>query len=120
MITRGAAQDLRDIAADSNARWGPVRAKAYIQDLRAGIQFIADRPEAIPGRSRLTGTSGLRLHRVRNRYIAFKPVTADRIAITSILHERMDVTTHLNALQSRTESDLGTLRAMLLRDLYKR
>ena len=115
-ITPEAARHLRDIARWSADRWGAARARLYIEDLRAGFAFIAGKPQAIPGRSRLTGPADLRLYRVRQHYIVFASVAEDHVAIIGILHERMDVPVHLESLQARTAAALDELRSLDLRN----
>ena len=116
-ITLEAAHHLRDIARWGADRWGVAQARSYLEDIRRGFEFIAQRPHAISQRSRLTGPGNLRLHRVRNHYVVFAFVTDDHIAIAGVLHERMDVPAHLEVLQARTETALDELRLLDLRNL---
>ena len=116
-ITPEAARHLRELAQWSADRWGLAQARSYLEDLRDGFEFIAQRPQAILQRSRLTGPGNLRLHRVRNHYVVFTFVADDHLAIVGVLHERMDVPAHLEALQSRTEAALDELRMLDLHNL---
>ncbi len=104
---------------DGTAQWGRARAYAYFEDMRASFQYIADRHDALPRRTRLTGVSGLSLHRVGSHYVVFKLIAEGEVAITGILHQHMDVSTHLQALKSRADKELGDMRAMILRDMFK-
>lgn len=118
-MTPLAARHVRKIARDSQAQWGKSRAITYIAALQASFQHIADRHDAIPKRTRLTGRLNLRLHRTGSHYIAFVVLNSDHVAITSILHERMDVSTRLQELQARTDKQVGDIRAQILRDQFK-
>ncbi|WP_443751150.1 type II toxin-antitoxin system RelE/ParE family toxin [Asticcacaulis solisilvae] len=116
-ITTEAAHHLREIARWGADRWGVARARSYLEDLRAGFEFIAQRPQAVPQRTRLTGPANLRLHRVRNHYVVFTLVTDAHVVIVGVLHERMDVPARLEALQARTQIGLDELRVLDLRNL---
>jgi plasmid stabilization system protein ParE len=118
-ITPLAGEHMRNIAREGIRRWGIAQALAYAEQLERGFQHIADRHDAFPKRPRLTGASGLRLHRVGRHYIVFVVLTPDHVAITAVLHDHMDVPARLREVQSLTEQQVGDIRAGLLRSMMK-
>ena len=118
-ITPIAAEHMRQIADDSRQRWGKLRAIAYVSDLRSGFQHVADRHDTLPKRTRLTGSLKLGLHRVGRHYIVYTVLTTNDVAITAVLHERMDVSTRLQELHAHTAQQVGDIRARLLRSQFK-
>lgn len=118
-ITSLAAEHLRQIADDSRQRWGKLRAISYVSDLRSGFLHIADRHGSLPKRTRLTGSLKLSLYRVGSHYIAYTVLTESDVAITVVLHERMDVSTRLQDLHAHTAKQVGDIRARLLRSQFK-
>lgn len=114
-----AMADLRRIAMDTRRQWGKDQALKYVAEMQEGFQHIADRHDALPQHSRLTGASKLRLHRIASHYICYLIMTPDLIIITGMLHERMDIPARLRELQTLTENDIGDLRAKLLRDMLR-
>lgn len=100
-------------------RWGQRRTYDYVRELYAGFQHIADRHDTLPKRTRLTEALKIQLHRVGSHYIAFVVLAPDVVAITSILHQRMDVSTRLRELQALTDEEVGDMRAAFLRSMFK-
>jgi plasmid stabilization system protein ParE len=119
ILTPTALKDLRRIGSEGRARWGAERNATYMRDLKRGFQHIADRHDALPERPKLTGASGLRLHRVGRHYIVFVVLTPDHVAITSVLHDHMDVPARLREMQALTDIEVGDVRAEVLRSLLK-
>lgn len=117
-ITPLAGEHMRSIARDGIRRWGIAQALAYTEQLERGVQHIADRHHALPERAKLTGASGLRLHRVGRHYIVFIVLTPDHVAITSVLHDHMDVPARLREMQALTDKQVGDVRAELLRSFW--
>ncbi len=88
--------------------------------LRKGLQYIADHHARLPDKSRLTGLARLNLYAVGSHYVVFVVLTEGEVAITTVLHQHMDVSTRLRELQGRTANEIGDLRAGLLREQLKR
>ncbi len=99
--------------------WGQRRTYDYVRELYAGFQYVADRHDALPKRTRLTVALKIQMHRVGSHYIAFVVFTPDVVAITSILHQHMDVSTRLRELQALTDKEVGDMRAAFLRSMFK-
>ena len=99
--------------------WGRRRTYRYVRELYAGFQHIADRHDTLPKRTRVTGASKIQLRRVGSHYIACVILAPDLVAITSILHQRMDVSTRLRELQALTDREVGDMRAAFLRSMFK-
>ena len=119
ILTPAALKDMRRIGIEGRARWGDERTAVYMRDLKRGFQHIADRHDALPERPKLTAASGLRLHRVGRHYIVFIVLTPDHVAITSVLHDHMDVPARLREMQALTDKQVGDVRAGLLRSMLK-
>ncbi len=64
------------------------------------------------------GVSNLALHHVGSHFIVYVVLTADRVVVTAILHERMDVSTRVRELQAHSAQQVGHIRARLLRSQF--
>ena len=118
-LTPTALTHMREVAVGGRDRWGEARGFQYLEALYSSFQHIADRHDALPKRTRLTGASKIQLHRVGSHYVAFVILMPYHIAVTSILHQHMDVPARLRELQARTDDEVGDIRAAILRDLFK-
>jgi len=118
-LTPTAIKHAGGIALSGRKSWGEDRGFKYLEALYDGFQHIADRHDALPKRTRLTGASKIQLHRVGRHYIAFVIVAPDLVAITPILHQHMDVSTRLRELQALTDKEVGDMRAAFLRSMFK-
>ncbi len=118
-ITPTAYVHLGQLTDEGIERWGQPRTYLYVRELYSGFQHVADRHDTLPKRTRLTGASRIQLHRVGSHYVAFVVLTPDFVTITSILHQRMDVSTRLRELQAQTDVEVGDMRASLLRSLFR-
>ena len=118
-LTPTALGHMREVAVAGRERWGEARGFQYLEALYDSFQHVADRHHALPKRTRLIEASRIQLHRVGSHYIAFVVLKPDFVAITSILHERMDVSTRLLELQARTDEEVGNILAAYLRSLFK-
>ena len=114
-VTPLALFHLRDLGDSGRERWGDTRNARYMADLRRAFQYIADHHKRLPDKTRLTGSHRLNVHGVNSHYVVFVVLAPDEIAITSVLHQRMDVAARLAELQARTDNEVGDLRAALLR-----
>jgi len=91
-LTPAAQQDLDDIFEHSVAEWGLPVALRYTEDLEAAFTMLADAPQR--GRSCETIRPGYRRLGVGSHVIYYK-ATGYGIAVTRILHQRMDALRHL-------------------------
>lgn len=118
-ITPLASEHLRDVARHGIRRWGTAQALAYTEAFDKAFRYIADHHDRLPDKSRLTGYDRLNLHVVGSHYVVFMVLAPGQVAITSVLHQHMDVSTRLRELQGRTADEIGNIRAGLLRDQFK-
>ncbi len=118
-ITPLASEHLREIARHGIRKWGMAQALAYTEAFDKAFQYIADHHDRLPDKLRLSGYDRLNLHAVGSHYVVFVVLGPGRVAITSVLHQHMDVPTRLRELQKRTANEIGDLRAGLLRDQFK-
>lgn len=91
-LTPAARQDLDDIFEHSVAEWGLTVALRYTDDLEAAFTMLASAPRR--GRSCEAIRSGYRRFGVGSHVIYYR-TTAYGIAVTRILHQRMDAARHL-------------------------
>jgi toxin ParE1/3/4 len=91
-LTPAAQQDLDDIFEHSVAEWGLPVALRYSEDLEAAFDMLANALQR--GRSCETIRPGYRRLGVGTHMIYFK-ATGYGIAVTRILHQRMDAPRHL-------------------------
>ena len=92
-LTKQAQEDLRDIGRYTQRMWGREQRNRYLTQIDAALHLIARNPHI--GRACDAIRPGYRKYPV-GRHIIFYRVTSDAIAIIRILHERMDVDTHLS------------------------
>jgi toxin ParE1/3/4 len=91
-LTPAAQQDLDDIFEHSIAEWGLSIALSYTEDLEAAFVMLADAPQR--GRSCETIRPGDRRLGVGSHVVYYK-ATGYGVAVTRILHQRMDAPRHL-------------------------
>jgi toxin ParE1/3/4 len=91
-LTPAAQQDLEDIFDHRVAEWGLPTALSYTKDLEAAFSMLAESPQR--GRSCETIRPGYRRLGVGSHVIYYK-ATGYGIAVTRILHQRMDAPRHL-------------------------
>lgn len=113
-LTADALMNVRDIVRESARQWGGAQAKSYQTSLSDGFQRIADRHAQLPRKS--AGVGGLRLHRINRHYAVFLVLTENSIIIVAILHERMDVSARLRAMQGKLGRDIADIRRKVLKD----
>ncbi len=92
-LTKLALDDLRDIGRYTQARWGREQRRSYLSQLDDYFRALAENPR-----------QGQRCDEIRPDYrkflagrhvIYYHVQTAEAIEIVRVLHERMDVETHL-------------------------
>jgi toxin ParE1/3/4 len=92
-----ARADLRDIGDYSDAHWGTVQARSYLDAIADALDQIVTMPLA--GSDQASVSPGLRKWRSGSHNIYYR-VLDDTVRIVRILHERMDVTRVRTTLQS--------------------
>ena len=80
-----ARADLLAIRAWSAQRWGPARARDFLEGLVEAIERLAEFP--LMGRARSAFLPGLRSVRYRG-YAIFYVIEAERAVVVALLHER--------------------------------
>lgn len=113
-LTPTAAANFEQIGRETAQKWDDGQAFRYLSELRNGFQAIAERHEHLPRKA--TGVGEQRMYRVNHHYIVFWVMTPDIVAITTILHERMDVPTRLRNAQIRTSHEVADVRHAILKD----
>lgn len=91
LLTARAAQDLREARAWSLARWGKQLTDRYFADLHAGAQYIAEHRSSLRSRDELAGGTALLLYPVREHYLVYEPIDANRVVIVSVIRQGRDV-----------------------------
>ncbi len=91
-ITEKALEDLRSIARYTEAKWGHSQRNKYLHMLDEGFNTIAQQPDL--GIVCDYIRTGYRKHRVGRHLIFYRP-SPDCVEIIRILHERMDLPSHL-------------------------
>ena len=90
-LSKQAAADFDAIAEYSLQHWGISRAEAYISELQAALQRVAQFPGI--GRDACHVRAGYRVINVGAHCVFYRP-SAEGVLIIRLLHERMDFTRH--------------------------
>ncbi|HSR67285.1 MAG TPA: type II toxin-antitoxin system RelE/ParE family toxin [Acidobacteriota bacterium] len=91
-LASAAKADLQSIWHYTETTWGGRQAEAYVADLKKSFEMLASTPAL--GRSRDEVRPGFRSFPIREHLIFYRPEESG-IAVARILHQRMDVDTHL-------------------------
>lgn len=91
-LTSGAESDVQKILEYTLERWGSKQAANYASLLEDAIEKLAARELA--GRKFSTNLPDVRVHRCEHHYIFFLPGDHS-LLVLAILHESMDLMTHL-------------------------
>jgi len=90
-------QDLIEIWLYTFKEWGEQQADKYLDDLDAAIQLLAEQP--LICRERIELAPPVRIHRHGHHLIVYLAID-DGINIVRVLHENMDIDSHLDQLES--------------------
>jgi len=91
-LTNKALDDLRSIARYTEKTWGREQRNKYLSKLDSNFQILAHEPQL--GRACDDIKQGYRKHQV-GRHLIFYRRIASRVEIVRILHDSMDVDSHL-------------------------
>ncbi len=91
-LTKKAIDDLRSIARYTQKTWGRTQRNKYLSKLDERFHILAQKPHLVQACDEIR--QGYRKHHVGRHFIFYRHVAA-RIEIIRILHERMDVSSHL-------------------------
>lgn len=94
-----ARDDLDQIWDYTAQRWDETQAEAYLRMIQAAIDAVAANPKL--GRPYDEVRSGYRCHRAGSHLIFYREA-ADAIDVVRVLHERMDIASHLPEPRSGT------------------
>jgi toxin ParE1/3/4 len=87
-----ARADLDNIWEHTSKRWDDDQAEAYLRMIQAAIETVAANPKL--GRQYHEVRAGYRRHRAGSHLILYRE-TSDAIDIVRVLHEKMDIGSHL-------------------------
>lgn len=93
VLTRGAANDLRNIARYTVETWGAQQCRVYIEQIEEAASEVAQGRGVFKDMSELQ--PGLRLRVVGRHYIFCQPQTNGPALILAVLHERMNIIARL-------------------------
>ena len=85
--------DLLDIWLHSSREWGDEQADQHLDDLDQAIRLLAEQP--LMCRERPEFCPPVRIHHHAHHLIVYLTVT-DGISVVRVLHESMDVDSHLD------------------------
>ena len=91
-LTKKALDDLRSIARYTEKTWGREQRNKYLSKLDSSFRMLAHEPQL--GRACNEIKQGYRKHHV-GRHLIFYRLVASRVEIIRILHDSMDVDSHL-------------------------
>jgi toxin ParE1/3/4 len=92
-LTPRAQRDFDEIWIYSKATWGGRRALAYLREIRATIALVAANPDLSPFDEDLP--SGYRRRSTGSHFIFYRRQD-DFIEIVRVLHQNMDIDSHLS------------------------
>jgi plasmid stabilization system protein ParE len=94
ILTASAERDFREARRWSLSRWGKELTKQYFTELHESAERIAKSHSAMP---RLTDTSELGIHPVREHYLVYVPISKNSIVIVALIRQTRDVPAILKA-----------------------
>jgi len=92
-LTPRAQRDFDEIWIYSKAKWGPRRALAYLRDIRTTIALVASNPDLSPVDGDLP--DGYRRRFMGSHFIFYRR-RGSFIEIVRVLHQNMDIESHLS------------------------
>jgi toxin ParE1/3/4 len=93
-ISRQAIEDLDKIWMYTFNKWTKEQADRYFDSIITEIEFLAD--NFMTGKSAEQTRKNYRVTKVKSHLIFFRKAENDIVEIVRILHQRMDIKTHLN------------------------
>lgn len=93
-ISRQAIEDLDKIWIYTFNKWTKEQADRYFDLIITEIEFLAD--NFMTGKSSEQTRKNYRVTKVKSHLIFFRKAENDIVEIVRILHQRMDIKTHLN------------------------
>lgn len=93
-ISRQAIEDLDKIWIYTFNKWTKEQADRYFDLIITEIEFLAD--NFMTGKSAEQTRKNYRVTKIKSHLIFFRKAENDIVEIVRILHQRMDIKTHLN------------------------
>jgi toxin ParE1/3/4 len=93
-ISQQAIEDLDKIWMYTFNKWTKEQADRYFDSIITEIEFLAD--NFMTGKSAEQTRKNYRVTKVKSHLIFFRKAENDIVEIVRILHQRMDIKTHLN------------------------
>jgi toxin ParE1/3/4 len=94
-LSEAARTDLTDIWVETDRKWGPDQADRYLDDIDRALRGLIENPMMGTDCSDLLqGTRRL----ITGRHLAFFEVHVNAIFVLRVLHQSMDVGSHLRGL----------------------
>ena len=98
VVSHVARSDLRNISAYGKREWGETRNRLYLNAIRDRLKELTRTPALGPLRPEVA--EGYRSVLV-GRHVTFYRVEERRIIILRVLHQRMDLSSHIGEERSR-------------------
>ncbi|MEI6333860.1 MAG: type II toxin-antitoxin system RelE/ParE family toxin [Methylococcaceae bacterium] len=92
-LTNKAKSDLKDIAIYTQNTWGKHQRNIYLTAIDKSFYALA--ANHLKGRDCGEIRSGYRKHKVGKHIVYYHEINANLIEIARVLHERMDIESHL-------------------------
>ena len=92
-LSRKAVEDLKDIGRHTTKQWGREQRNRYLGQLDSQFQALAADPDR--GRECSHIREGYRRYPSGRHVIYYRQLSADRIEIVRVLHDRMEPERHL-------------------------
>jgi toxin ParE1/3/4 len=92
-LTKRALDDLREIGRYTQGRWGREQRRTYLVQLDRCFRALAENPNQGERFDRVR--PGYRKYPTGRHVIYYRTQSTDMIEIVRVLHERMDIDTHL-------------------------
>jgi len=116
-LTRRALLDIDEIDRYSVDRWGNEVAERYLDDIRSGLQRLADAPSLL--REQPDYSLRLRFYRVRE-HVVVCDVVPEAIFVLALRHGTMDLPRRIAELEPQLIDEAELLHARILKRGDKR
>ena len=94
VVAKATREDLQDIAAYTEQRWGTAQRRRYLDEIKTRFAQLREHPGLGAPRDEIR--AGYR-STLSGRHVIFYRETTDSIEIIRVLHDTMDVHSHLDS-----------------------
>jgi len=119
ILTLKAANDLREARTWSRARWGKSLTRRYFEDLHKGAEYVAENCHRLRARNELLGDTPLHVHRIREHYLVYEPLSSDVIAVVAVIRQGRDLPAILRKWSGSIRRELADVRSRIERGKIK-